>query len=257
MKKITLLILLGIVSFKSFCQYLPADMKAGLKGNLLYVATTSYYNHPKDISARDIQVFDRQGLFIKYIMYDTANKVQTDFTFQYDRSGRLLSYKEYKEKIMQAKTVNVYDNYDRVVLQNIYLYSYGYPNSHFKLKKCTYKYNKAGLPVEVYVDQYGIDIRPYREYFSYNAKGQRITDLREPFAMTPGHMNTYTYNKHGDMIQRITTSSESDSYSDTTRYEYNGYDNAGNWHQKKEFHLIDGIKEARDVTIRKITYFKK
>lgn len=258
MKVVLLFLLLNVVTLNAISQFLPGDMKAGLKGNISYVSTITYYQYPKGILSRDIQVFDRQGRFIKGIIYDTTKKMQSDFTFQYNKDNRLISYKQFIGKVMQLKVVNIYDAAGRVILQNTYRYKYGYPNSHFDLVKHTFKYDKKGLLVETDDNRHSVDVKPSKIFYKYNIKGQKIIIERRRVDFTPSNKSLLSYNKQGDVTQivNIDLDQTTPSFADTTRYEYKDYDKVGNWHQKTEFYISNGAKSARDITIRKITYFK-
>lgn len=258
MKVVLLFLLLNVVTLNAISQFLPEDMRAGLKGNISYVSTTRYYQYPKGILSRDIQVFDRQGRFIKCIIYDTTKKMQSDFTFQYNKDNRLISYKQYIGKVMQLKVVNIYDAAGRVILQNTYEYKYGYPNSHFDLVKYTFKYDRKGLLIETDDNRYSTDVKPSKIFYKYNIKGQKIIIERRRVDFTPSDKSLLSYNKQGNVIQivNIDIDQKAPSFSDTTLYEYKDYDKVGNWHQKTEFHISNDVKNAGDITIRKITYFK-
>jgi len=246
------------ISGNAFCQYLPADMRQELKGNISHATTTVYYQYPDGIERQDIVVFDKQGHFTKAMFYDTAKKISSDVTFQFDKSNRLISFKQYHGKIMEAKTVNYYNALDQVNVQYLYLYQGGYPNSRFRLTKYFFTYNKANQVIKIYADQYGVDIRPYNQYFTYNASGQKLTNFKEAYALNSAQNRTYAYNKNGDLIQTISTDPDAPIHlSDTVKYEYTGYDKAGNWLKKQDFHISAGKKEPGDITIRKVVYFKK
>ena len=257
MKSILLFACVLFLSCKCFCQYLPEDMRQGLKGNVSFITTTKYYDYPKGIEERNLQVFDRQNHFIKAINYDTTQKISTDIIFKYDEKGRLLSYSSFAGKVMQVKTVNFYNSLGLVTIQFVYLYTHGYPNSHFTLVKHFYTYNNIKQPIKIYTEQHGIDKSPYHEYFRYNDKGQKVERVREAYALNSTSKNIYSYDKHGEISQII----ETDPYDpvpfyDTTRYEYTSYDKFGNWHKKQAFRISEGQKKPLDITLRKIVYFK-
>jgi hypothetical protein len=258
MKSILISFCVLFLSCKCFCQYLPEDMRQGLKGNVSFITTTRYYEYPKGVAERNIQIFDRQNRFIKAITYDTTQKISTDLVFKYDEKGRLLSYSSFAGKVMQFKVVNSYNASGLVTIQYSYLYTHGYPNSHFTLIKRFYSYNNNKQPIKIYTEQHGIDKSPYHEYFRYNDKGQKVERIREAYALNSTSKVTYAYNRIGEISQLIQTDPDNPvPFIDTTRYEYTGYDKVGNWHRKQEYHISEGKKEPKDIIIRKIAYFKK
>jgi len=253
----TLLLFSGFFIFANTCigQLLPKDMKAGLKGKLRSVETTVYDQYPNKIAYRDIAMFDSRGHFINKLCYGNTEKLRSYFTFQYEGADRLISYEEHVGKTVTHKLINIYDAVGNVTHQNKYAYDM---KSRTQTVKQSYTY-RDNLPIKVYVDQQGGDIRPFNIYYSYNEKGQKTSEIYEGYAPASGSTNSFAYNTKGEMIQQITANTDKDKapFPDTIRYQYTVYDKNDNWRMKYEFHIRHGIKEPRSVTVRKISYFRK
>jgi len=176
--------------------------------------------------------------------------------YNYDNNKRLLSFYESSNGKITYKLYYRYNETGQMVLQQ----AYSYPESRFRPSKYIFKYDKNGQLTAMYRDEYGIDIRPSKDVYTYNSQGLKILGQTYNQYKHLQHIVAMAYNKQGDMIQLVRILPDEANVRkesrDTIRYVYSDYDKAGNWRKKKEIHIRGGEIIPGDVTMRLITYFK-
>jgi hypothetical protein len=237
------------MSLEGECQIFADGIKDGLKGNVATVKTNTYDLYLKTIDNRFVSAFDRQGYIINRVDADSVKLPAYIWKFKYDIKKNLL-------KLIKSKNGNILSVYTNIYNARGYLSQQNLTTTeqtYFKPVSYFFKYDNKGRLTEVRNEEYGIDIRPSTNVFTYDAKGLRITNEKYDRFGNLESKSFFSYNWNGDIIKKIYYPDVmSSDKSSTFIYSYT-YDKRGNWLTKN----VTDYKSNKPELLqqRQITYY--
>ncbi|MBD1385759.1 hypothetical protein IDJ75_10755 [Mucilaginibacter rigui] len=246
LRSFILLVLMGI-SVKGVCQITADDIREGLKGKVATMKKIDYSIYP-DIESISFSLFDAQGRIINAVYSDSVQSLGYIWKFRYDGGKKLLGLTKLKNGKIISIYTNIYDAKGNLVQQNLATND----RTYFKPVKYFFKYNKQGQLIEVYNEEYGIDINPSKKIFTYDKNGLRVT---QSTYNNDGYLKDKAfmmYNGHQDIIKNVHYYDvmSPDKFS-TSLYSYT-YDKKGNWIVRRKKERYSNKFEI--IQTRKITY---